>query len=109
MSSQRPASLRRQEHLLKKGPHCAVEWDEEGRPRGVVQTKNVSGIGKEDFNVGDMCNVRVQTGSKIANYTAELLATGNIFHTTMIKLASTHNIYYYFASRNPARDERLSK
>lgn len=78
MSSQHPASLRCQENLLKKGSHCAVEWDEEGRPRGVVQTKNVSGIDKDHFKVGDICNVRVQTGSKIASYTAEVIGMGKI-------------------------------
>ena len=38
----------------------------------------MSGVDKEEFKVGDMCNVRVQTGSKIVNYTAELLAMGKL-------------------------------
>ena len=42
----------------------------------------MSGIDKDDFKVGDICNVRVQTGSKIASYTAEVIGMGktSFFH-----------------------------
>ena len=79
-----------------------MEWDEPGNPRGVVPIKNMSGIGKEVFEIGETCNMRVQNGSKIVNYTTQLLGMGKIFLSN-----STVGVSYIMVivCRNPERDE----
>lgn len=59
--------------------HCIVEWDELGKPRNVVQRKEIIGLdGKDDETVaiGDMCKVKVREGGKVSYYQATMLATG---------------------------------
>ena len=70
------SSMRVYENLVKKGSHCAVEWEEPGSPRSVVQSKDVSGKAGGDFDVGDVCSVNVRNGSKITTYMATVLGIG---------------------------------
>ena len=53
-----------------------VEWDEEGNPRNVVQSKNVKAIDGQGIKIGEMCSVRVQEGAKMVAYSAKLLCSG---------------------------------
>lgn len=58
------------------GAYCLVEWDEDGNPRNVVQTKNVCGVDDQGLQIGKMCSVRVREGAKMVGYSAKLLCSG---------------------------------
>ena len=73
--------MRLLEKLTRKGSHCAVEWDEPGNPRSVVLTKNVTGMSGEDYEVGDVCKVRIREGSKMSVYEATVIGIGEYLGT----------------------------
>ena len=70
------SSMRLLERLTQKGSHCAVEWNKPGNPRSVVLTKTVSAVSGDNFEVGDVCNVRVREGGKMVVYNATVLGFG---------------------------------
>ena len=54
-----------------------VEWDEPGNPQNVVQRKNITALDKGDplnVAVGDMCDVKVQEGRRVAHYRANVFS-----------------------------------
>ena len=54
------------------GTHCAVQWEEEGDPRSVVEKKRMI-----DFSgIGETCKVRVTEKAKTVVYPAKLVACG---------------------------------
>ena len=58
------------------GAYCLVEWDEDGNPRNVVQTKNVCGVDGQGLQIGKLCSVCVREGAKMFGYSVKLLCSG---------------------------------
>ena len=57
----------------------------------MVVSKNVTGIGKDEYEVGDVCFVRLQNGSKAMKYRAMILGIGK---KTLQVSSFTMSIYY---------------
>lgn len=91
--------------------HCAVEWDEEGKPVSVVMAKDVKSVENEGHGnliVGDVCQVSVKKGNKTFTYNATLLGIGESVDSSCDTWLFIKHIILFSGTKN-AMDSLLNE